>query len=282
MYTPKTWSNSFYAPSEASLYVKEQLKAIRAELIKNKHSCIVVVTFLAFALAPLMGGVFMLIMRNPEAMAKAGGLQAKVQLMNFTANWESYFEILKQAMGVGGILIFGFVASWIFGREYSDSTAKDLLALPTSRTKILNAKFMVYTLWCLALALFNLILGSLIGVLLQLPAPATKLLFTPLTDYFITTGLTILLGTPIAFFAIWGKGYLAPLGFVCLALVFAQIIAAAGYGYYFPWSVPGLFSGAGGAYKAQLNSISYGIVLLTGIAGYLATITYWKYADQTK
>lgn len=69
----------------------------------------------------------MLMMRDPDAMAKAGSLHAKMQMMGFSANWDAYLEILKQAMGVGGILIFGFVASWIFGREYSDGTAKDLL-----------------------------------------------------------------------------------------------------------------------------------------------------------
>lgn len=92
----------------------------------------------------------------------------------------------------------------------------------------------------------------------------------------------MLLGTPIAFFAIWGKGYLAPLGFVALTLVVAQIIAATGYGYYFPWSVPGLYSGAGGEYTAQLDFTSYTIVILTSIVGYVATVLYWNYSDQTK
>lgn len=178
--------------------------------------------------------------------------------------------------------MFGFVASWIFGREYADGTAKDLLALPTSRTKILNAKFSIYVAWCFALAVSNLSIGLVIGTLLQVPVLKMNLISTHLTDYFLTTLLTVLLGTPIAFFAIWGKGYLAPLGFVALTLVFAQIIAATGYGYYFPWSVPGLFSGAGGAYKAQLNVTSFAILILTGIVGYLATVVFWEYADQTK
>ena len=258
------------------------VRTLQAELIKNKHSRIVWVTFMAFALAPVMGGIFMLIVRNPETMAQAGALQTKAQLMNFSADWPSYLGLLNQAVGVGGILIFGFVASWLFGREYSDGTAKDLLALPTSRTAILNAKFAIYVAWCFALAISNLIIGFLIGNLLQIPAAGLNIISSKLTEHFITTFLTVLLGPPTAFFAIWGKGYLAPLGFVALTLVFAQIIAATGYGYYFPWSVPGLYSGAGGAYIAQLNGLSYSILILTSIAGYLATVTYWKYADQTK
>lgn len=261
--------------------MKGQIQAIQAELIKNKHAKIVWVTFVAFSLAPIMGGVFMLIMRDPAAMAKAGALSTKAQLMNFSANWGSFLEILTQAIGVGGVLIFGFVASWIFGREYSEGTAKDLLSLPTSRTRIINAKFIIYVVWCCALAVSNLLLGFIIGILLQIPAPPTTLVAAQLEVYMITTLLTILLGTPIAFFAIWGKGYLVPLGFVALSLVFAQVIAATGYGYYFPWSVPGLYSGAGGAYKEQLNMGSFAILLLTSVAGYFASVVYWKYADQT-
>lgn len=262
--------------------MKQQIQALQAELIKIKHSKIVWATFIAFALAPLMGAVFILIVQDSEALAKAGGLAAKAKAMNFEANWKSYFDILTQAVGVGGVLIFGFVASWIFGREYSDGTAKDLLSLPTSRIKILNAKFILFTIWCLLLVLSNVFVALMLGTLLQLPSMDTGLLTHWLNDYFITTVLTIIVGVPIAFFALWGKGYLAPLGFVALTLVFAQVIAATGYGSYFPWSVPGLFSGAGGEYKILLDNYSYGVLVLTGIAGYLATTIYWNYADQTK
>ncbi len=257
-----------------------QLAALKAELIKNKYANIIWITFIAFGLAPLMGGVFLVILRNPDSMA--GPLHSKSLAMNFSADWKSYIGILTQAVGVGGVLVFGFVASWIFGREYSEGTAKDLLALPTSRAAIINAKFLVYAVWSFALVISNLLIGLLVGALLQISNSPIPTLESYLSDYFLTAVLTVLLGTPIAFFAIWGQGYLAPLGFVALALVFSQVIAAAGYGYYFPWSVPGLFSGAGGEYKAQLNSMSYFIVVLTSVTGYIATVLYWKYADQTK
>lgn len=82
--------------------MKGQLQALKSELIKNKHSSIVWVTFISFALAPIMGGVFMLIMSNPEAMAKSGAFHTKAQMINFSATWDSYLDILKQAIGVGG------------------------------------------------------------------------------------------------------------------------------------------------------------------------------------
>lgn len=260
--------------------MKQQILALQAELIKNKYSRIVWVTFIAFALAPVMGGIFILVIRDPEALAKAGGLAAKVRAIGFSPSWNSYLGVLTQAVGVGGVLVFAFVASWIFGREYSEGTAKDLLSLPISRTKVLNAKFAAYAIWCICLVISNLLIGILIGTLLHLNLHGS--IWPMLGEYGITTLLTILAGVPIAFFAIWGKGYLAPLGFVCLTVVIAQIITALGYGTFCPWAVPALYSGAGGEYKSALNEFSYLILIVTSITGYFATISYWKIADQTK
>ncbi|MDR0430289.1 MAG: ABC transporter permease, partial [Tannerellaceae bacterium] len=127
--------------------------ALKAELIKNRHSKILLISFIAFSIVPVMGGVFMLVMKNPQAMSKASLLNAKMETMNFSADWNGLFMILTMGMGIGGILIFGFIISWIFGREYAENTVKDLLSMPTSKSKILNAKFILYCLWSLALAL---------------------------------------------------------------------------------------------------------------------------------
>ena len=181
------------------------------------------------------------------------------------------------------MLLFGFAASWLFGREYSEGTVKDLLALPISRTKILNAKFVYYIFWCFALALSNLIMGLLIGFILQVPDWSTAVFISNIKIYCITALLVTVLNLPIAFFAVSGKGYLVPLGIVAVVLVLAQIIGAMGYGAYFPWSVPGIYSGSGGeSLKSQLNLSSYLMVLFTGIIGYAGTILWWKYSDQLK
>lgn len=263
--------------------MKQQWKAFIAEILKNRHSRITWVTFIAFSLAPLFGGVFMFLMKDNGSEGLSGAFKAKATIMSFEANWNSYLGLLSQAVGVGGVLIFGFVASWLFGREYSDGTAKDLLALPISRVKILNAKFIYYIIWCIALVLSNLLLGLLIGLILRLPGWDTVMFLNNIKVYSLTTIMIILLNTPIAFFAIYGKGYMTPLGIVAILLVLAQIIGALGFGNYFPWAVPGIYSGSGGAaLKADLNLLSYLIIALTSIIGYFSTILWWKYSDQTK
>jgi ABC-2 type transport system permease protein len=262
--------------------MNNQMCALRAEFIKNRHSKILLISFIAFSIVPVMGGVFALVMQNPQAMAKANLLNTKMEAMGFSADWKSLFMILTMGMGIGGIIIFGFIISWIFGREYSDRTIKDLLSLPTSKIKILNAKFLLYCLWSFALAVVNVVLGMAIGLALRFPGFEFGNILVYLRDYFITTLLTVLLGPPIAFFSIWGKGYLVPLGVLVLTVVFSQIITALGYGHCFPWAVPALFSGAGGDYKEQLNALSYFILFMVAAAGYFITMFYWKYTDHYK
>jgi hypothetical protein len=86
----------------------------------------------------------------------------------------------------------------------------------------------------------------------------------------------------VAFFALIGGGYMAPLGFVAFTLVFAQIIAATGFGAYFPWSVPGLYSGAAGEYRSQLDLLSYCLLIAVAILGYFSARRWFETADQTK
>ena len=88
---------------------------------------------------------------GPASLGLAG---AKAQLAGVTADWPGYLALLGQTVAVGGFLIFGMTVIWIFGREFSDRTAKDLLALPTSRIAIVAAKFAVAAAWCGLLAVY--------------------------------------------------------------------------------------------------------------------------------
>jgi ABC-2 type transport system permease protein len=94
--------------------------------------------------------------------------------------------------------------------------------------------------------------------------------------------MTLLLMTPVAFIASMGRGYLPPLGWAVLTIFFSQIIAATGWGDWFPWSVPALFSGVVGPRAEQLGMHSYVILSLAGILGLIATFWWWLNADQTK
>jgi len=57
----------------------------------------------------------------------------------------------------------------VFGREYADHTIKDLLALPTARTAIALAKFILIMLWAVVLTLITFLIGLGVGSAIALP-----------------------------------------------------------------------------------------------------------------
>lgn len=252
--------------------------ALKTEGLKIRKSKVIWITMAAFTIAPLMAGFFMFVLKDPAFAKSSGLLGAKAQIVG-EANWPSYLDLHAQIIAVGGILVFGFVTSWIFGREYTDKTITDLLALPFSRSVIVLSKFAVAFITNFILSIYVVALGFFIGWIIGLPEWSLETMTQGLYILLIVTMLTILLSTPVAFFASYGKGYLAPLGFVIFTLVLSQIIAAAGFGEYFPWAIPALYSGvvAGGH---PLNWTSLLILSITSLIGFLSTLYWWILTDQ--
>ena len=93
--------------------------------------------------------------------------------------------------------------------------------------------------------------------------------------------LTIMLLTPVALLASVSRGYLAPIGFAIFTLFIAQITAATGWGAWFPWSVPPLYSGLAGPEGADLPAGSYALVAIVSAVALLATYAWWQRADHT-
>jgi ABC-2 type transport system permease protein len=145
-------------------------EAVWVEALKARRSPVPWVTAIAFVVAAAVGGLFMFILTDPERARSLGLLGAKAQLAGGTADWPAYFALLAQITAVGGMLIFGVILIWTFGREFTDGTAKDLLALPTSRASIVAAKFAVTGVWCALLAVETYVLGLAAGAVLDCPA----------------------------------------------------------------------------------------------------------------
>lgn len=255
--------------------------ALWAEALKARRSRMPLVTALGFCLAPLMGGFFMVVLKDPERARRLGLIGAKAQLTTGTADWPTYLAVLAQATAIGGVLLFGLAAIWVFGREYSHRTIADLLALPTGRAAIVGAKFLVVALWAAALVVIVFLLGMAVGAVVGLPQWSAGLALRGFGTVAATGGLTVLLVTPLAFAASAGRGYLPPIGVMFLMVFLAQVLAAAGWGPYFPWSVPALYSGIAGQSAQHLGGVSYVLVGLAGVAGVLGTFAWWRLADQT-
>lgn len=260
--------------------MRELTITVSVEVKKFLRSKVPFITMLALLVIPFVSGLFMYILKDPVHAQKMGIISAKAQLAG-SADWPSYFGMLAQAISIGGLLAFGFVTSWMFGREFSDRTIKDLLALPISREYIVLSKFIVIFVWCVLLSTMVFLLALVIGYYIDIPGYSSEILRNGAQVYFTCTILTILLSTPVGFFATIGRGYLSPLGYIIFTMISAQIIASTGYGLYIPWSIPALLSMTANSGTIETEPISYVIVLFTSLLGTLGTLLWWRYADQS-
>ncbi|CAM4021752.1 ABC transporter permease [Cohnella lubricantis] len=246
------------------------LTALWAESLKVRRSRIIWISLMAATLLPILFGLVM-----------AGLISSKPALEGQEANMQAYLNQLGVAVSVGGIIGFGFLYSWIFGREYSDRTVKDLLALPVPRFQVVLSKMFVAALWCAALAAWLFAVGCATGWLVSLDGWSGGVIADSLPRYAETTIMVICLSLPIGWIASAGRGYMAALGFVVLMVIAANLGGAIGIESYMPWAVPGLLNGAAGEDKMNLEAVSLALPYVTGAVGIAGTIAWWRYADQT-
>ena len=255
--------------------------ALWAETLKAWRARMPAVTLVGFALVPLMGALFMKILLDPAWAARFGALTTKAQFSAAHGDWPTYFGLLTQALAVGGFIIFGLVVIWLFGREYSDHTAKDLLALPTPRATIVTAKLCLVVIWCAVLTLWIYLLGLVLGALIGLPGWTLDEWLRTAVRYGATACLTIALTLPLAWAASAGRGYLPAIGVTVLLVFLSQVLSVLGLGPWFPWAAPALLSGAAGPEAQNLGVGTYLLVTATVFGGVAGAIAWWRSADQT-
>ncbi|HEX7536373.1 MAG TPA: ABC transporter permease [Dermatophilaceae bacterium] len=231
---------------------------------------------------PLAIGLFMWIVRDPGRADQLGLLGTKADLAGLEATWPAYFSMLTLVVGVGGMLLLSFIIAYLFGREYADRTAKNLLALPVGRQWFVLAKFVVAALWWFALVLAVLPVALVTGLVLRLPGFSAALVLGGSRDALVAAGIAYLLAPVFAWIRTLGRGYLPPLGFALAMLALGNVLAKTGWALWFPWSIVPLSIGMVGKPVQTLPVGSLVVIGLTFLAGIAATILQTRYADNTQ
>jgi ABC-2 type transport system permease protein len=258
-------------PDLAGMLWVEARKALRSRLP--------LWTGLAALVLPLGIGFIIFVARNPQLSTQLGLISAKASLGGYAStDWPAYLAYSGLTLAAGGFFLFVLIISWVFGREFVDGTLKDMLAVPVGRASILLAKFIVSAVWSAAQSLVILAVALAMGALINLPGYSAAAIARGCAVLVLTAGLAIIAAMPFAFFASVGRGYLLPLGLALLMALLTNVVSLAGWGEYFPWAVPGLYAQS----KTVLAPISYGILVVTGLAGMAATWWWWKVADQNR
>ncbi len=261
--------------------MKKLIITIETEWLKLRRSRIPYIAIIFFIFIPAMMSLIFLIQKHPELASKLGMIGTKASLAQLgNGDWTTYFGFLTQVMAGIGLVGFSFLCCWIFGREFTEKTAKDIMALPVSRTLIVFSKYIVIALLCTILIIVFYCSGIVFGKLIGISDWQNTLMLQSTKVYLSTSFLTLFLMTPVGFLSGYSRGYLLPMGFAILTLIMSNFVGLVGLGTYFPWAIPGLLSVPAGTEGVELTYKSYIILVTTFIVGLEGTILWWKKADQ--
>lgn len=258
------------------------IQALACEFLKLRRSKVIWGTLGAFSLAPIGIGLMMWIVREPGRAAQFGLLGTKANLAGLAATWPAFFSMITLIAGVGGMLLLAFIVAYVFGREYADGTAKNLLALPVGRHWIALAKLVVAAAWWAALVVAVLAESFAIGAALALPGFAADLAIAAVGHALLAAAIAFLLAPVVAWIAMTGRGYMAPLGLALAMLALGDVFSHTGWATWFPWSVVPLFIGMVGKPVTALPVNAFVVVALTFLAGIAATVLQLRYADNAQ
>lgn len=256
--------------------------AFTGELTKLRRTIAPWVTLGSLMTGPLFLALFMWIIRDPQRAAEFGLLGTKAALSGIEPTWSSFAGFLTLIVGLGGTLLLAFVAAYVFGREYSEGTAKIMLTLPIPRPWFVVAKLAVAAVWWLTIVLVVFVEAVLVGLALALPGITGVGVVSLLGNLLLVAGISYRLAPAVALVTVWTRGYLAPVGFALGMLLLGNVVGHTGWAPWFPWSIVPILVGSVGDPVDTLPSGSLLILAITFAGGIFATIQVLQNADNTQ
>lgn len=256
-------------------------QVVAAEFSKLRRSKVTWMTLAGYTFMVAVGGFFMWMMKNPGVAASIGllGKKANFAFGGQPVDWPTFLTFVVEMGGIGGFVICSIIVAFVFGREYAEGTAKNMLALPIPRGRFVLAKIIVSAAWFAALTLWVLPVTWLVGSLLGLPGLTAGLFLASAAKLLVLALLSLCCSVLVAWVAVETRGYFAPLGFAIFTLLLANVFAHTGWGPWVPWTIVGLYSGAAGP-DVTLGWGSFVVIGATFLIGTALTIRHEVAADN--
>lgn len=241
------------------------LNLIYCELLKLKHSKMVLISVLGVMSTPFM----MLI----EALQIHFEYPERV----FTLD-DIYDSSLLYMMLLTNMIIYVVIAAYLFSREYTESTLKTILPIPVSRIKLLLSKFCALFLWTTMLTFITwvgifILLG---GYHLVFGLEGYHLMVAGrwLLKFLLSSMLMFVMASPFAYVAQKTKGFVAPVIASAVIAMGSAAICNQDFGALYPWTAAYFMI------KGKMQSTGYPVSLGIGIIVFVSAMGFWMTLKQ--
>jgi ABC-2 type transport system permease protein len=258
------------------------IKVLGTEILKLKRSKMTWLSLLFYVLFALMAWFVFWMLKNPDAARSLGliGQKASFAMNGLSADWQGLFAMFAELGVAGGMIILSIIVIYLFGREYTEGTAKNMLALPVPRAYFVAAKLCVTALWFALLTAFLLIECLLIGKLLGFGTPSVGLVAKESGNILLAALLVLALQPLVSWVTVLSGGYLAPFGYTMGTLLVGNLMIRTDWAPWCPWSIVALLGGMAGP-RQEGVVLGSGLVLVATFAiGVGGTILHQVRADN--
>lgn len=259
------------------------MNVLWTEFLKLRRSRVTWITFAVYAVIVSVAGAFMWMRKNPDAAANLGlmGQKAQFAFGGVSVDWPSFLSFIVVMGGMGALLMSAVIVTYVFGREYAEGTAKNMLALPVARYRFVLAKIGVSAGWLALLTLWMVPVSLAAGGWVGLPGLDAGLVAATAVKLLALAAMAFCCSMLVAWIALETRGYFAPLGFAIGTLVLASVFGHTGWGPWVPWSIVGLYSGAAGP-VTELGGGNVAVLAATFAAGTALILRHEVRADNTQ
>jgi ABC-2 type transport system permease protein len=256
-------------------------RVVATELTKLRRSKVTWVSLAVYAVIVVIAGAFLWMVKNPEVARSIGlvGQKAQFAFGGQPVDWSSFMSYISVMGGVGGLIMCSVIVSYVFGREYVEGTAKNMLCLPTPRSYFVFAKIIVSALWFLLLNLWMIAVSYAVGTILGLGGLTSAIFLTATGQLLRLALMSLCCSLLVAWIAVESRGYFAPLGFSIGTMALASVFGRTGWAPWVPWSIVGLASGVAGP-DTGLSAGSYLVIIFTFLLGTALVIRHEVFADN--
>jgi len=258
------------------------IKVLGTEILKLKRSMMPWLSLLFYAFFAGMAWFVFWMLKNPGAAQDLGliGQKASFAMNGLSADWQGLFTMFAELGVAGGMIVLSIVVIHIFGREYVEGTAKNMLALPIPRAYFVAAKLIVAALWFALLTAFLLAECLMVGGRLGLgPIPA-GLLARESANILVAAFLVLALQPLVAWVTVASGGYLAPFGYTIATLLVGNIMIRTLWARWCPWSIVALLGGMAGPRQEGVVPGSCLVMAAAFAVGVAGTVLHEALADN--
>lgn len=177
-----------------------------------------------------------------------------------------------------GPALYGVVTAYLFNREYTEDTLKNLLTIPVSRISFLISKLLLLFLWIMLLTLVAWGLTLFLGLLGQFEGLSSSLIMESLGQFLIGGILLFILSTPVILITIVLKNYVSSIIFTIVITMINAMVASSEHRDLFPWYAAGDIA-RNDLLPTYPPEYSYIAIFATSFIGFIALISYFKKVD---